>query len=202
MTKAEIQLVRSLADKRSRTEHGLFVAEGHKFIGELCTSALRVRKIFALEGLFEGGEVETVSSREMERLSLLKTPSDSLALVEIPHHPFRPDTAQRELVLALDQVQNPGNLGTIIRLADWFGIPEIVWSPTTADFYNPKGVQATATTRRSCRRPWGPSCGSKSTTRPSNRTWHRLGSGIFPFTGLSSRGKTSTRHPLRRAGSS
>lgn len=51
MTKAEIQLVRSLADKRSRTEHGLFVAEGHKFIGELCTSALRVRKIFALEGL-------------------------------------------------------------------------------------------------------------------------------------------------------
>ena len=133
MTKAEIQLVRSLADKRSRTEHGLFVAEGHKFIGELCTSALRVRKIFALEGLFEGGEVETVSSREMERLSLLKTPSDSLALVEIPHHPFRPDTAQRELVLALDQVQNPGNLGTIIRLADWFGIPEIVCSPTTAD---------------------------------------------------------------------
>lgn len=79
----------------------------------------------------------------MERLSLLKTPSDSLALVEIPHHPFRPDTAQRELVLALDQVQNPGNLGTIIRLADWFGIPEIVCSPTTADCYNPKVVQAT-----------------------------------------------------------
>ena len=75
----------------------------------------------------------------MERLSLLKTPSDSLALVEIPHHPFRPDTAQRELVLALDQVQNPGNLGTIIRLADWFGIPEIVCSPTTADCYNPEG---------------------------------------------------------------
>ena len=143
MTKADIQLVRALADKRGRTEHGLFVAEGEKLIGELRTSHLGVRKIFALEGLFEGGEVETVSSREMERLSLLKTPSDSLALVEIPHHPFRPDTAQRELVLALDQVQNPGNLGTIIRLADWFGIPEIVCSPTTADCYNPKVVQAT-----------------------------------------------------------
>ena len=190
MTKAEIQLVRSLADKRSRTEHGLFVAEGHKFIGELCTSALRVRKIFALEGLFEGGEVETVSSREMERLSLLKTPSDSLALVEIPHHPFRPDTAQRELVLALDQVQNPGNLGTIIRLADWFGIPEIVCSPTTADCYNPKVVQATM------------GAILRVKVHYTNRTWHRLGSGIFPFTGLSSRGKTSTRHPLRRAGSS
>lgn len=191
MTKAEIQLVRSLADKRSRTEHGLFVAEGHKFIGELCTSALRVRKIFALEGLFEGGEVETVSSREMERLSLLKTPSDSLALVEIPHHPFRPDTAQRELVLALDQVQNPGNLGTIIRLADWFGIPEIVCSPTTGP---------TATTRRSCRRPWGPSCGSKSTTRPSNRTWHRLGSRNIPVYGTFLEGENIYSTPLTPGG--
>ena len=143
MTKAEIQLVRSLADKRSRTEHGLFVAEGHKFIGELCSSPLHVHKIFALEGLFEDNQVEIVSPRDMERLSLLKTPSDSLALVEIPHYPFQPDTAQQKLVLALDDVQNPGNLGTIIRLADWFGIPEIVCSPGTADCYNPKVVQAT-----------------------------------------------------------
>ena len=106
MTKAEIQLVRALADKRGRTEHGLFVAEGEKLIGELRASHLSVRRIFSLEGVFNGPEVETVAPRDMERLSLLKTPSDSLALVEIPHHPFRPDTAQRELVLALDQVQN------------------------------------------------------------------------------------------------
>ena len=143
MTKAEIQLVRSLADKRSRTEHGLFVAEGHKFIGELCTSALRVRKIFALEGLFEGGEVETVSSREMERLSLLKTPSDSLALVEIPRCDLKPERLRGRLTLALDDVQNPGNLGTIIRLADWFGITDIVCSEASADCFNPKVVQAT-----------------------------------------------------------
>lgn len=193
MTKAEIQLVRSLADKRSRTEHGLFVAEGHKFIGELCTSALRVRKIFALEGLFEGGEVETVSSREMERLSLLKTPSDSLALVEIPHHPFRPDTAQRELVLALDQVQNPGNLGTIIRLADWFGIPEIVCSPTTGRLLQPEGRAGDH---------GGHPAGQSPLHGPRTVPGTGSGAGIFPFTGLSSRGKTSTRHPLRRAGSS
>ena len=143
MTKAEIQLVRSLADKRSRTEHGLFVAEGHKFIGELCTSALRVRKIFALEGLFEGGEVETVSSREMERLSLLKTPSDSLALVEIPRCDLKPERLRGRLTLALDDVQNPGNLGTIVRLADWFGIRDIVCSENTADCFGPKAVQAT-----------------------------------------------------------
>lgn len=143
MTKSEIRLVRSLADKRSRSEHGLFVAEGHKLVGELRSSPLRIRKIFALEGTFEGPGVEIVGPHDMERLSLLKTPSDSLALVEIPHHPFRPDTAARELVLALDDVQNPGNLGTIIRLADWFGIPEIVCSPATADCFNPKVVQAT-----------------------------------------------------------
>ncbi len=77
----------------------------------------------------------------MERLSLLKTPSDSLALVEIPHHPFRPDTALTgRLVLALDDVQNPGNLGTIIRLADWFGITDIVCSEASADCFNPKVV--------------------------------------------------------------
>jgi len=67
MTKAEIQLVRALADKRGRTEHGLFVAEGEKLIGELRGSHLKVRKIFALEGVFAGPEVETVAPRDMER---------------------------------------------------------------------------------------------------------------------------------------
>ena len=122
MTKAEIQLVRALADKRGRTEHGLFVAEGEKLIGELRASHLRVRKIFALEGVFDGPEVETVAPRDMERLSLLKTAGNSLAL---------------------DDVQNPGNLGTIIRLADWFGITDIICSPGSADCFNPKVVQAT-----------------------------------------------------------
>ena len=107
MTKADIQLVRALADKRGRTEHGLFVAEGEKLIGELRTSHLGVRKIFALEGLFSGPEVEVVGTK------------------------------------ALDDVQNPGNLGTIVRLADWFGITDIVCSEASADCFNPKVVQAT-----------------------------------------------------------
>lgn len=201
MTKAEIQLVRALADKRGRTEHGLFVAEGAKLVGELRASHLRVRKIFALEGLFDetgappetarparadraehsagtahpsgtqrsthsagtaypsgtqrpahavraGGapeppQVECLTPRDMERLSLLKTPSDALALVEIPHFRLDADRFGERLALALDDVQNPGNLGTIIRLADWFGIGEIVCSPATADCFNPKVVQAT-----------------------------------------------------------
>ena len=143
MTKAEIQLVRSLADKRGRTEQGLFVAEGEKLIGELRASQLRVRKIFALEGIFEGPEVETVAPRDMERLSLLKTAGNSLALVEIPHYRLDLPALRDRLVLALDDVQNPGNLGTIIRLADWYGIGDIVCSPATADCFNPKVVQAT-----------------------------------------------------------
>lgn len=143
MTKAEIQLVRSLADKRARTETGLFVAEGEKLIDELCGSHFRIRKIFALDEIFSGPEVEIVSPRDMERLSLLKTASNSVALVELPHS--KPDVKNLagQLTLALDEVQNPGNLGTIIRLADWFGISDIVCSEGTADCFSPKVVQAT-----------------------------------------------------------
>ena len=110
LTKADIRLVRSLADKRARTDEGLFVAEGGKLIGELRAS---------------------------------KTPSDSLALVEIPRRRLDPAKLRRSLVLALDDVQNPGNLGTIVRLADWFGIGDVVCSEATADCFNPKVVQAT-----------------------------------------------------------
>ena len=143
ITRSEIQLVRSLADKRARTETGLFVAEGAKLIGELRASSFRIRRIYAREGVFTGPEVTTASAKEMERLSLLKTPGDSLAVVEIPRR--TPDTGRlrRSLVLALDDIQNPGNLGTIIRLADWFGIGDILCSEATADCFNPKVVQAT-----------------------------------------------------------
>ena len=143
MTKAEIQLVRSLADKRGRAEHGLFLAEGEKLIGELRASHLRVRKIYALEGVFTGPEVEVVAPRDMERLSQLKTPSNSLALVEIPHYRLKTEELRDRLTLALDEVQNPGNVGTIIRLADWFGITDILCSEGTADCFNPKVIPAT-----------------------------------------------------------
>ena len=143
MTKAEIQLIRALADKRGRTEHGLFIAEGEKLVGELRASHLRVRKIFALDGIFEGSEVEVVAPRDMERLSQLKTASNSLAIVEIPRYDLATARAAEGLTLALDEVQNPGNMGTIIRLADWFGIRDVVCSEGSADCFNPKVVQAT-----------------------------------------------------------
>ena len=126
MTKADIQLIRSLADKRGRTEHGLFVAEGEKLVGEIRSSHLRIRRLFALAGSFEGANVEVVTPKEMERLSLLKSPNRALALVELPHGDLAAVRPAETLVLALDEVQNPGNLGTIIRLADWFGIRDII----------------------------------------------------------------------------
>ena len=147
LTKAEISLIKSLGDKKNREETGLFVAEGPKLVGELIGSGLNVREIYgqpeALSGLPPFDDTVEVSSREMERISHLKTPSKILALVEIPQYAFEPHRWTQNLVLALDDVQDPGNVGTIIRLADWFGITDILCSPATADAFNPKVVQAT-----------------------------------------------------------
>ena len=142
MTKAEIQFIRSLADKRARSETGLFTAEGAKLIGEILSSPLEVRSLYALEGVFDG-RAERATPREMERISSLKTASDSLAVVAQPRY-RTPDVAPADrLALALDGVRNPGNMGTIVRLADWFGIDDIFCSEDSADLYNPKVVQAT-----------------------------------------------------------
>lgn len=145
ITKAEIKMVRSLADKRGRSEHGLFVAEGEKLVRELHSSPLRVAKIYALPGVMEelDGDVCRVTAAEMERMSMLKTANNSLAVVEMPRRQFDLAQAAGRLVLALDDVGNPGNLGTMIRLADWFGIEDVVCSHNTADCFNPKVVQAT-----------------------------------------------------------
>ena len=100
ITKAEIQLVRSLADKRNRDREGLFAAEGEKLVGELRASHLRVRKIYALNGILPGPETTTVSEKEMERLSLLKTPNRALALVETPRLRLSADELGDRMTLA------------------------------------------------------------------------------------------------------
>ena len=142
MTKAEIQFVRSLADKQVRDQERLFIAEGEKLISEIIDSHLRIRNIYALEGILKGG-AEAVTPKEMERISQLKSASNCLAVVEQPRFTTPATAPANTLSLALDGVQNPGNLGTIIRLADWFGISDIFCSESTADCYNPKVIQAT-----------------------------------------------------------
>lgn len=180
VTKADFQLVRSLADKHSRTQHGLFVAEGDKLVGEIIANpqwhierlfvteeskilqqaqrvhiaeqmqGLRGARMRSLLGVNEQSEpkrnaaddCEMCSPKEMERLSALKSAPRSIALVRLPQRKAFVPSAE-ELVIALDEVQDPGNLGTIIRTADWYGIRHIVCSPNTADCFAPKVVQAT-----------------------------------------------------------
>jgi TrmH family RNA methyltransferase len=144
ITKADIQLVRSLADKQARTTHQIFVAEGDKVVGEIVASkGWRISRLFVLEdSAVKAPYAELVSPKEMERMSSFKSIPRSLAVVEMPVRKLLPAVAD-ELVIALDEVQDPGNLGTIIRTADWFGIRRIVCTPTTADCWGPKVVQAT-----------------------------------------------------------
>lgn len=143
MTKAEIQFVRSLADKRTRDAEHLFVAEGFKLVDEIRHSELRIRNIYTTRDDISGRDVVRIEKREMERISQLNTASDILAVVEQPRYKLALDSLKGELTLALDGVQNPGNMGTIIRLADWFGVKRVICSRECADLYNPKVVQAT-----------------------------------------------------------
>ena len=137
ITKSEIKQVRSLQQKKFRDELGLFVAEGDKCVEEL-------QKGFELVALYREGENAT--RVEIEQMSGLQTPQGTIAVFRKPLLPLAPSLEERaggEVLLALDGVQNPGNLGTIIRTCDWFGVHDIVCSRDTADCFNPKVVQAT-----------------------------------------------------------
>ena len=143
MTRAEIQFVRSLSDKRTRDAEGLFIAEGSKLVEEILASHLVVRHVYTTRRELHGANIELVTPQEMERISQLKNANDTLAIVEQPRYRLNREEVGKCLTLALDGVQNPGNLGTIIRLADWFGVEDIICSSECADCYNPKVVQAT-----------------------------------------------------------
>lgn len=143
MTKAEIQQLRALKDKRERDRARLFIAEGEKLVEEILDSHFVVRRVLTTDAKHKGANIELITKQEMERISQLTTPTTMLAVVEQPNNRLSMDKLCHKLVVALDGVQNPGNLGTIIRLADWFGVEEIICSRECADCYNPKVVQAT-----------------------------------------------------------
>lgn len=133
VTKAQIKLVRSLQQKKYRDEQDLFVAEGDKCVEE-------IRKAFPLVYLFREGENATRT--EIEQMSSLRTPQGVIGVfskVESQKSIVEGD----DLIVALDGVQDPGNLGTIIRTCDWFGVRRLICSRDTADCFNPKVVQAT-----------------------------------------------------------
>ena len=140
ISKNQIKFIRSLELKKNRKQNGLFVAEGPKVVGDLLHADYKARMLFATKP-YPGAEL--ITDDELQRISFLQHPQEILAVFEMPTLNSQPSTLNSQLSLALDGIQDPGNLGTIIRIADWFGISTIYCSPETADVYNPKVVQAT-----------------------------------------------------------
>lgn len=149
LSKNDIKEIKALEQKKFRSANGLFVAEGHKLVNELlgvfeCVLAAATPEWDRFGNKIPAARFEPVTPDELKRASLLQNPQDVLAVFRIPDHQCQLSTAATgNLVLALDDIQDPGNLGTIVRIADWFGIRDIFCSKGTADIYNPKSVQAT-----------------------------------------------------------
>ncbi|MCK0161843.1 TrmH family RNA methyltransferase [Allomuricauda sp. F6463D] len=142
VTKNQIKLVVSLKQKKYRSQHKLFVVEGEKVVDELLRSRVKPFKIYvdASESLEKFNKAELVSSKDLKQMSSLAHPNGVLGIF---HMVEEKDTVDSDWVVALDAIRDPGNLGTIIRLCDWFGITKLVCSKDTVDCYNPKVLQAT-----------------------------------------------------------
>ncbi|MGL4364892.1 MAG: RNA methyltransferase [Bacteroidales bacterium] len=141
LSKTTISLIRSLEHKKYRIQHQLFVAEGEKLVGEL---RIRMQEKF-IYTTQNNGDGEFISARDMAKISFLKNPSSILGVFALPNRKDFTLTISPtpKLTLVLDGVQDPGNLGTIIRTCSWFGIKQLVCSPYTVDCYSPKVLQAT-----------------------------------------------------------
>ena len=149
LSKALQKRISALENKKQRRESGFFIAEGGKTVLDLLSAGLKADRLIATtewlkeHTLPQGVEAIEISAEEMRRASLQQAPQGIMGIFHQPRHEVDFSTPERELCLALDNVQDPGNLGTIIRIADWFGIENIFCSTGTADVYNPKTVQAT-----------------------------------------------------------
>jgi len=152
LSKSKIKLINSLKIKKYRQVNRLFIAEGNKIVLELLNSGFRVKMFVALKSYIESvqdeflknaEEVIAVSDNELKKASSLTAPQKVLAVAEIPDRKIDNDEIKNALSLALDDIRDPGNLGAIIRTADWFGIKNVFCSQTCVDLYNPKVVQST-----------------------------------------------------------
>ncbi|MEC9209854.1 MAG: RNA methyltransferase [Bacteroidota bacterium] len=144
ITKNQIKYIRGLSLKKNRMKEQCFIVEGEKSLSELLDSSFEIVELFALKdwindnkGVFE--KVQVVNFKELERISNLKSPNKVLAVVKIKNYQILSGTG---VTLVLDDINDPGNMGTIIRMCDWFGVNSIVCSNNTVDSYNPKVVQS------------------------------------------------------------
>ncbi len=150
LSKSQISLIKSLQHKKDRILHGLFLVEGYKSVIEFINSAYQIQAVYFTASfdpkvlkLSQKINLCEISVTDMEKISSLKTPQEILALVKIPAWPPLDNAKLRQkFSLVLDGIQDPGNMGTIIRTADWFGIKNIICADDTVDVYNPKVVQA------------------------------------------------------------
>jgi TrmH family RNA methyltransferase len=146
ITKNQIKYIKGLSLKKNRIKEQCFVVEGEKCLAELLTSSFEIVELFALKDWIDENKVifdkiQAVSFKGLERISNLKSPNKVLAVVKLK----KQEILQQESVvtLVLDDINDPGNLGTIIRMCDWFGVKQIICSENTVDIYNPKVVQST-----------------------------------------------------------
>ena len=137
----QIKIIKSLKLKKNRIKHNLFVAEGDKTILELILADFKINSLYSINTNIEGVEnsVVQLSKSELSKMSNLLNPKNSLGVFEIPKSK---NIDYNKLIIGLDNISDPGNLGTIIRLCDWFGVEDLICSLETVDCYNPKVVQA------------------------------------------------------------
>ncbi len=149
LSKSQISFINSLKQKKYREEHQLFIAEGAKIVPELLNSSIVVKQVYATSDFLRNNVIPSTVERfeikenELERISSLTKANEVLAVCETPNYFLDSESLKGKLTLVLDDIKDPGNLGTIIRIADWFGIENIVCSSETVDAFNPKVVQAT-----------------------------------------------------------
>ncbi|MCA6066275.1 RNA methyltransferase [Chryseobacterium sp. RG1] len=144
LTAHTIKILQSLDKKKFRQKYNLFLVEGNKTIRELFNSNFKIKEIFSTDPQkldHSNVPVTHISENELKKISFLMNPKDSVAVCWLNEE--QEEIVDKKIQLVLDGIQDPGNLGTIIRLADWFGIEQIVCSEDTVDFYNPKVIQAT-----------------------------------------------------------
>ncbi|WP_372800788.1 TrmH family RNA methyltransferase, partial [Lutibacter sp.] len=141
LSKNQLKLITSLQQKKYRAKYNLFIAEGTKVVQEFLNSNFELEQLFCLDNsVYKNYEkVTLINELELKKISSLKTPNNVVALFKIPN--TKP-LLNKGLIVVLDTINDPGNLGTIIRLCDWFGVAQLVCSTTTVDCYNSKVVQA------------------------------------------------------------
>lgn len=152
ISKNKIKFINSLKKKKYREIQRIFFAEGEKLADELLNSSIQITQLFATRNWIDEHskklhgrkfEIDEISEKDLQSISSLTTPNKVFVLAEQPVHDYKKENIDSKLSILLDNISDPGNLGTIIRIADWFGIENIFCTPESVDLYNPKVVQST-----------------------------------------------------------